>query len=450
MDIVQVIRAQMLGQLIDAVGGSAAAKGGAPQTQAAPPDALLTAGRTLTATVLGEAAGGKLALRIGGQAFVADTGGASPLPAEARLPGATLRLSVEAGGALPRLALASFSPPPEGLSRPPAGPIADAPLVRLTAMPAAQQTQTAPTSPPGPLQAALKEAVAAAAARQGGAAPLYANLAAVADRTDSPLPLAARGIASLLLGGRIDGERPVTAEAVRQAVAMAAGGAMATPDAPPDVKTLLAVLKAVLPREAEQPPAARSEPPPEPPRRDSPPHAQRPAATLLHAETDARTIAATLHRDADQALERAKLHAYAGLPDARPAGQAEAQRPQQMQIELPVAFGQQTAMMGLKVERDPRRRRENGDPVDVWGIRFAIETDEIGAVHAHLRLAGRTLNVSLWADDAATQGAFVDALPLLEAALRDAALEVDEIAVFGGRPQEATKPAAGHFLDVSS
>jgi hypothetical protein len=71
-------------------------------------------------------------------------------------------------------------------------------------------------------------------------------------------------------------------------------------------------------------------------------------------------------------------------------------------------------------------------------------------VHAHLRLAGRVLNVSLWADDAATQSAFVEALPLLEAALRDAALEVGELSIFGGRPQEAAAPASGHFLDVSS
>jgi hypothetical protein len=210
-------------------------------------------------------------------------------------------------------------------------------------------------------------------------------------------------------------------------------------------------LRTLLPKSADSGLPLRTDASSEPPRRDGAPAAQKPSLATIAEDTPPRAVLATLHRDADQAFERARLQSYAGLPETRTAGPADAARSQQqLHIEIPIGFSQQTAMMGLKVDRDPPRRQPDGTAVDSWGIRFAIETDEIGAVHAHLKLAGPTLNVSLWADDAATHRAFVEALPLLEAALRDAALEVGDLTVFSGKPQDGAKPSAGHFLDVSS
>jgi hypothetical protein len=441
MDIAQAIRAQMLGQLIDAIGPA----GGKPTAAPALP-ASVSVGQTLTATVLGELPGGRLALLVGGKPIVADTRG-NALPPEARQPRTTLRLNVEAAGPTPRLTIAGMETPPPGLAKPPAPDVqAIAPVVRLAAAPDAAPARATSPSPPTPLQAALREAVSSAAAKQGGAAPLYANLATVAAQPDIRLPEPVKQIAALLLGARLDAEQPVTPDGVKQAIAAAAG----TGEDGPDIKVLLATLKTLLPKPADGVQPLRPETQPEPPRRDSAPAAQKPALSTLTIETESRNASATLHRDAEQALERSKLQSYAGLPEARATISGEPARQQQLQVEIPLAFGPQTAMMGLKVERDRRRRREDGTPVDAWGIRFAIETDEIGAVHAHLKLAGQTLNVSLWADDAATHRAFVDAVPLLEAALREAAIEVGELAIFSGKPQEAAKPASGHFLDVSS
>jgi hypothetical protein len=451
MDIVQALRAQLLGQFLDTV-GAAAAKGGValPET--------LKAGQTLSATVLGEIADGKVAVRIAGQPIVADAS-AARLPPEARLPGATLRLTVETAGPTPRLSLAGFEPPPPAALRGPQPQLsANTPALRLVPAALQQSVQVAdarPASlaPPTPLQTALREAVTAAAAKQGSAAPLYATLAAVAARPDAPLPAPVQQIASLLLAARIDAERPVTPEALRQAFTAAGAAAPPSDDAAPlplDVKTLLATLKTLLPRPVlDAPPVARTDAPPEPPRRDAGPAAQRPVPPALPANADPKNVVATVRHEAEQALERAKLQSYVAIPEQRVSA-TDIPRPQQMQFELPVAFGQQTAMMGVRVERERRKRREEGGSIDVWGIRFAIETDEIGAVHAHLRLSGQVLNVSLWADEAATHRAFIDALPMLEAGLRDAALEVGELTVFSGKPQEARKPVSGHFLDVSS
>ncbi|MGL4241104.1 MAG: hypothetical protein ACRCTI_08340, partial [Beijerinckiaceae bacterium] len=96
MDIAGAIRAQMIGQLIDALST------GAGKTPVPLPAAGLTPGQSITAAVLGEVADGKLAVRIGGQAIVADIG-QNRLPAEARQPGAQLQLTVATGGATPRL-----------------------------------------------------------------------------------------------------------------------------------------------------------------------------------------------------------------------------------------------------------------------------------------------------------------------------------------------------------
>ncbi len=458
MDIVQAMRAQLLGQFLDTVGAAAA-------TGPAASPARLTPGQTLAATMLGEIAEGKVAVRIAGQAVAADAS-AARLPPEARRPGATLTLRVETAGPTPRLSLVGVQPPPAAGARDLEIQPRTQPLSRLAPETAELRLQPAPAQPAAaaaaprpaaplpqaPLQTALKEAVAAAAAKQGSAAPLYATLAAIAARPDAQLPEPVRQIASLLLAGRIDAERPVTPQIVRQAFAAAGAAAPPSDDAtpPPDVKALLATLKTLLPRpDSDSPSLTRADAPPEPPRRDAGPAPHRPVPPALPADAEPRIVLAALRQEAGQALERAKLHAYAAIPEQR-AGAADAPRPQHLQFELPVAFGPQTAMMGVRVEHERRKRRETGEAVDVWGIRFAIETDEIGAVHAHLRLSGRTLNVSLWADDDATHRAFVESAPMLEAALRDAALEVGEMAIFSGAPQEARKAGSGRFLDVSS
>ncbi len=454
MEIAQAIRAQMIGQLIDALGS------GAAKTAEAALGVALKQGQSLAATVIGETSPGRIALKLQGQTIVADVRDAR-LPAEARQPGATLQLTVETGGQTPRLSLAGFSPPRAGApeaARLPAGSLASGVAVSVVAVPEAKSAPSAP-GPPSPLQAALKAATATAAAKQGSAAPLYADLAAVVRNPAAPLPEPARQVAALLLANRLDGDAPITPEAVKQALTRAG---VSTPAPPaqegalpiPDTKALLAALKALLPRPAAEPlPQNRQQqdaPPPEPPRRDGAVNAQRPALAALAGEREPAILAGGLARETEQALERAKLLQIASLPEPR-ATANEASRPQQITVELPIALGQQTAMAGVRVERDGRGGRDaSGNPVDVWGIRFAIETDEIGAVHAHLRLAGEQIGVTLWADDPLTHRAFVDAVPRLEAALRDAALEVGEIALFSGKPHEPKRGGPGHFLDVSS
>lgn len=467
MDIAQAIRAQLTSQLIEALSS------GAARTAAAALAGALKQGQSLAATVVGETAPDQVALRLQGQLIVADIRSAA-LPAAARQSGATLSLTVETAGPTPRLSLAGFTPPQASTpdaQRAPSGTVLPEPAVTLVSRTDAKAAAS-PNLAVTPQQAALKDAVAAAAARQGSAAPLYANLASLLSNGAAPLPEPVRQIAALLLANRLDAEAPITPDVVKQAFAGAGipfPAPTQTGSAPPsETKALLAALKAILPApeprdNAQTPPRfPRSRlpqsgferlhmdlPPPEPPRRDSALAAQKPLPPTIPPDAEPQTVAAVLARETEQAIERSKLLQIASLPDQRQPG--EAARPQQITVELPIALGQQTAMAGVRIERDPRRGRDRaGDPVDVWGIRFAIETDEIGAVHAHLRLAGERLGVSIWANDPLTHRAFVDAVPRLEASLRDAALDIEEIVLFSGRPHEPKRGTAGHFLDVAS
>ncbi len=170
----------------------------------------------------------------------------------------------------------------------------------------------------------------------------------------------------------------------------------------------------------------------------------------LDTEAEPTAIAGTLAREADQAVERSRLHQIASLPDARPdLRPGEAVR-QHLSFDLPLALGQQTAIAGFRIEREKRGgKHAQGGAIDSWGVRFAIDADGLGPVQAHLRLTGNAVSVSLWAEDTATRQQFLESLPLLEAALAESALDIGELAILAGRPVDP-KPQAGLFLDRSS
>jgi Flagellar hook-length control protein FliK len=448
MDIVAASQQQMLGVLIDALGKPSTSAGQTTGT-AAPLD--LTAGETVSATVAAVKPDGSLVLNIRGQPVQAEIKG-SILPDAARQPGATIQLKVETAGPTPRLAFVSAEAP----SATPLQTTAAASLpVPAHAIRVTNHAQAPLTPPADPVAAALTRATIEAAAKQGSAAPLYADLAALVSRPEAAIPRPIAALAQAILASRLDGDRPVTAGDLKQAIAQSgvaheASLARGEP-AVLDAKTLLTTLRDLL--RSDAPRFTAPAPDAEPPRRDGAVLAQRATAPLLAAETDPKVITTTLAREADQAVERLKLHQIASLPEQRVN---DPTRVQQLSFELPVAFGQQTAMAGFRIEREKRRAKEaNGQPIDIWGVRFAIDADVLGPVHAHVRLAGQTISVSLWAEDTATHSAFVAAIPMLEAALADNALEIGDLMVFPGRPAEPKRASQGqtlqgHFLDRSS
>ncbi len=452
MEIGAALKQQMLGVLIDAL-GKPASSGGQPPAPA--PGALvnLVPGDLLTARVLAVRPDGNLTLQLMGQSAKGQMNGqlsglaieanlrGVPLPDAARQPGATLQLRVEAAGATPRLSFVALDIP-QALSASTVTPI--------TTAEATLQGKSAPVVLANPTAQIVSRAAAEAATRQGSAAPLYADLAALAARHATILPRPVIVLAQALLASRLDAEMPILAGDIKQAIARSGvmqEASLARGDpAILDAKALLMALREAL-RGAVTPAQLPSDA--EPPRRDGAVVAQKAAMPLLATEVDPRTIAATLAMETDHAVERLKLHQIASLPDQRQAGLDPA-RPQQLNLEIPLAFGQHTAMAGFRIEREKRRNREASQAVDVWGVRFAIDADVLGAVHAHISLSGHKVSVSLWAENPATRGVFTSAMPMLEAALADNALDIGELRVFAGKPTEPARAMQGHFLDRSS
>ncbi|MGL4634871.1 MAG: flagellar hook-length control protein FliK [Beijerinckiaceae bacterium] len=449
MDITTAIRSQMLGQLIAALGSGSAASAATAKTTTNLNAASL--GQIFMATVMGEAGEGKLALQINGQQLTADVRG-TPLPDSAKQPGAQIALKLDVAGDTPRLSfvgveLQGKAAPNAGANQPQLTATGTIRIVAATPAPTAEARQLSQAD----IKAStITQATREAAARQGSAAPLFADLATLAGKPVEGLPKAVTEIARLLLDTRLNGEAPIKTTDLKQAIAMTGlfseAQAARTGAAPLDTKMLLTVL-----RDLVQPNAERSIPTQadaEPPRRDGALQAQRPALPTLPVEADIKTTVTTLGREAEQALERVKLHQIASLPDQRQ--QTDPTRPQQLSFELPIAFGQQTAMAGFRLEREKHKSAKTGQTVDSWGVRFAIDADVLGPVHAHVRLAGQTISVSLWAETPATHRAFVEAMPMLEAALNDNALDVGELMVFAGKPAETKAAVSGHFLDRRS
>jgi Flagellar hook-length control protein FliK len=454
MSIASNLKAQLVGQLIAALGNGVRLSTADAQKAAAAALAELQAGQSIIATVTGNAQNGKLPLLVNGEPLLANLQGAA-LPPGALRPGAQLQLKVETAGTTPKLAFQALetgtnNSPQVARSLTAVSPqisVAEARIVTLQN--SAPLALTLPAA--SPLQQAIALAASDSATRQGSAAPLYANLAAMLAKPDNGLPQAIMRIATALLNNRLNGEAAVSANDVKQAIK--GSGIFQEPQAirpelqPLDAKALLLALREAL-RSNGALHTSKTPGNQEPPRRDGPVSAHKIAASSLKDETNTNTIISTLARESDQAVERVKLHQLASLPERLIAPEQPQNR--QFNFEIPIALGQQTAMAGFRIEQEKKRNAKPGEPTDVWGIRFAIDADVIGPVHAHLRLAGPTISVSLWAEEPATHRFFVQAMPMLEAALAENALEIGELIAFPGKPAEARLTSAGHFLDKRS
>jgi hypothetical protein len=461
MSIASNIKAQLVGQLLAAIGNNGLSSGSSVNPQKAAASAAvssvlseLKSGQSLVATVAGPAQNGQLPLLVNGQALLANIKNAA-LPQEALKPGTQLQLRVEDSGETPTLSLQSLETAvAQTGSRSTTSTLnPQASIATIQLVPSQKSAQQAPAVPIiSELQKAITKTVGEAATRQGSAAPLYADLEAIVTKPDAGLPQSVLKIASSLLSNRIDGEKAVTALDLKQAIQTSGVFSSTQSDGTVvDAKSLLVALRQALQVEDFKP-TLKSPADQEPPRRDGPVSAHKIVASSLVNESDKEKIISTLSRESEQAVERLKLHQISSLPER--LNGSEAPQTRQYNFEIPIAlngqYGQQTAMAGFRIEQEKKRNPKTGEPTDVWGIRFAIDADVLGPVHAHVRLAGQTISVSLWAEESATHRFFVQSMPMLEAALSENALEIGELRAFNGKPAEPRTAPAGHFLDKSS
>jgi hypothetical protein len=448
----------------------------APEQAGAPVRATLLEVRPATSqSQLSQAASPQAAMQVPGRAD-ATSAAASP-PASAQLPADLVRSS--AAPAQPAQTLPATAGGTAGLAASQAATTARAdrasraaaamtvaiPLEAGNAQFAGRQAAVPAFSP----RSAAGPMLGPALANQDGIAPLLANLRALQAGGSAALMPAKvlRQVGQILAQALPVERRPVTPQALRQAVAqsglfMEAHQAAGQPPAPQrDLKAGLVALREALAPLLERlgpaaQPAARPEvapsqttaaPRPAPPRRDGPLTPQPIAEPTLGASEPPLRIAETLLRQTEAAIDRIALSQFASLPaETSRADQGPVQR---WVTEIPLAFQSGTAMLPLKVEREPARREAGAGEGTLWRVRFALDVEPMGPLQGVVTLQGRRVGVTLWAERDDISRLLRGAAPGLEAALLDASFEQGAIDIHTGQPP-VIQPTAGQFLDRMS
>jgi hypothetical protein len=318
-----------------------------------------------------------------------------------------------------------------------------------------------PTASPAstPATESIATAVQAAASRQGGLGPLLADLEQAVKTEVLSQPLAA--VAARLLDARLSPDG-VSATGLRQALARSGlfleaslAGLPADAAPPPglDLKAALLVLRQMLKTWADSEPrtgSAVSTPipsAPPPPYRGAPPSAQPAVRSSLPLYAPAGAVAQRLLTETDAALARHTLLQVASLPEDDIGGSHAAGRAVQWAFEIPFTLGQGSAVAQFEIARDGHAA--GAEPSFTWRVRFSVNVEPMGPVHALIALAGGRAAVTLWAEREASAAHLRANGGLLEDALRAAALEPRAIEFRVGAPAPPPS-AAGRFLDRAS
>jgi hypothetical protein len=310
-------------------------------------------------------------------------------------------------------------------------PVAPAPLVAAAPLP--------PT--------AVETALQTAASRQGGLAPLMADLA-IAVQTPS-LPGVVHDAAARVLALRPSLAQAPTGADLKQALAQSGlmlEAHLAADGTPPatDLKAALLVLRQAL--EASTAPSAQpgpAQPQPPPPYRGGPVQAQPAVAPTLPADPTIEIIAQHLMQGTDAALARQTLLQLASALPPAPATAPAAQW--LFEIPFVTTQGSTVAQFEIGHDDDSAGNTASRDDAPTWRARFSLDLDPMGPVHARISLSGGRARVTLWAEKTGTATKLSAQRGLLSEALSGENL-VAAIVVLPGAPS-APAPASGKFVD---
>jgi hypothetical protein len=332
----------------------------------------------------------------------------------------------------------------------------DTPAVEIAVSGASAPVPQVP-SPPVATES-IAQAVQAAASQQGGLGPLLADLEQAIKTEALPQPIASTAARVLEARLPLDG---LDAAGVRQAFArsglfletsLAAAPALDAAAGVFDMKAAMLVLREMLkawvdaePRVPSPATAMRASAPP-PPYRGARPSAQPEGRATLPPYAPAVDVAQRLLAETDGALARQTLLQLASLPESG-GGPHGAERAAQWAFEIPIAVGPGSAIAQFEITRDGHAAGAPGPTV--WRVRFSLDVEPMGPIHALIAVAGERAAVTLWAEREASAARLHAGRNLLEDALRAAALDPRDIQFRVGAPA-APPPAAGRFLDRAS
>lgn len=303
-----------------------------------------------------------------------------------------------------------------------------------------------------PLLAALHDALAAAAPRQNGLAPLFAEVALLSARADVPPQVRAAAQALLALQLNASAIAPETvAKALAQSglylEAKLAAGASPAGDLKAALLNLRSALNTWL---GDAAPRATEQAAPPPPYRGAPPAAQPvsvPQAAAMMTPDAAQMVRAAV----EAALARHTMLQAASLSEPAALAMRNGEPQQRLVFDIPLLTPQGTAVVQLQIERDAPRKGNGQDDnaaAPVWRLAFSVDLAPAGPVHARLAQIGTRTHVSLTAERADSAQALRGNLGELKAMLTAAALEPGDLVCHVGQPATAAATAApGLFLD---
>ncbi|MBS0247222.1 MAG: flagellar hook-length control protein FliK [Proteobacteria bacterium] len=303
-----------------------------------------------------------------------------------------------------------------------------------------------------PLIAALTEALATAAPRQNGLAPLFADLEVLLAQPD--LPQAVRDAGQALLNLRLPGD-VVNGPSLQQAIArsgmfleaMLASGKLPT-TASDNIKSALQALRGALQNYLgiDNAPADLHLPPPLPPFRGSLPVAQPPVPASI-VDTGLRQAALKVLSQTDAAIARHVMLQIASLPASQQPSHPPDDHTQRLVFDIPLATPTGTAVMQLQIEREAPRDRNQ--PAPVWSVRFAVDVEPLGAVRARVSQIGDRTSVTMVADRPASAAALQQQIARLQIALTQANLQPGDLHCLSHEAPKASAPQ-GQFVNRAS
>ncbi|MBN9669754.1 flagellar hook-length control protein FliK [Roseibium aggregatum] len=309
---------------------------------------------------------------------------------------------------------------------------------------AATPPNAAPQSPPQQAAALLRQPLAE---QQSGLGSLFTQVgtlmsAQTGGKVNLPDPVVKT--MQQILGLRLNAGAPLSGDTLKDAVlqsgqfreAQIAGQGVRAPTAG-DLKSVLLSFKALLRNLGADGEVARPAHQPAIPARTGSPQGQAQQAGSGFWAGSVPENLQSLARETDAALARLRLTQLANAGLSGDEGVKTAMRPMDLVVELPLALGQETAVLQMQIGRDGSNRNDEEDAVPAWRLRFALDLTATGPLEAAVSLRGGGTYASLWIERKETFDNLNGVRETMEAAFADAGLDLQELRLIRGLPPKA-------------
>ncbi|MGS4884605.1 flagellar hook-length control protein FliK [Roseibium sp. MB-4] len=308
---------------------------------------------------------------------------------------------------------------------------------------ASQGGGSAASTPVQQAAAALRQPLAEQQASLGNLFAQIGSLMSAQAAGKASVPDAVQKAMQQILGLRLNSGQQITGQALQQAVRLSGQGgegrlplpAGAQQSPVPDLKTALLVFRGLLQSLGAEPAVRFPARQPAPASRSSGPQGQAPQTSSGYWAGSAPQNLQSLLQETDAALARMRLTQLTNAGLAGDDGpQAAAAKPMDTVLELPLALGQDTAVMQMQIGRDGGGNSADENDEPAWRLRFALDLTATGPLEAAVSLRGGGTYISLWVDRKETLDLLSGLQETMEAAFADAGLDLQELRFIRGLP----------------